>query len=141
MTAARPPRLSKLANAVAAVAVFGLVGPPAGGVVAWALMGSRSGQSPYPFLAGSFAEGLVLALGTGLLVVGAAWIAGRTSWLAAVAAAVLANVVFFVATGPNPSVDLALAAARSAFALLIPSLVAALVCWLLTRRLLLALQS
>ena len=82
-------------------------------------MGARTAQSPYPFLAGSYAEGLVLALGTGLLVVGAALIARWTSWLVAVAAAVLANVLFFAAT-LNPSIELGLAAARSARAFSLP---------------------
>ena len=140
MTAPSPSR--KPLHAVAAIAVFGLVGPPVGGLVAWALMGARTAQSPYPFVAGSYAEGLVLALGTGLLVVGAALIARWTSWLVAVAAAVLANVLFFAATAlPDPNVDLVAAGARTARALLLPSLVAALVCWLLTRGLVRPLQS
>jgi hypothetical protein len=140
MTAPSLSRLSKPLHAVAAIAVFGLAGPPIGGLVAWALMGARAARSPGPFLSGSYGEGLVLALGTGLLVVLAALAARTTSWLVPVAAAVLANVVFFAAT-LNPGIDLAVAATRSAGALLPPSLMAALVCWLLTRRLLQPLQS
>jgi hypothetical protein len=134
MTAHPPSKLSKLLYAAVTLAVFGLVGPPVGGIAAWALMGARAAQSPYPFLSDSYAEGLVLALGTGLLVLAVALTVRSTSWVVAVAAAVVANAVFFAAS-ISPWRQPAAPVRCS------PSLLAALVCWALTRSLLQRLQS
>jgi hypothetical protein len=128
------PALLRLARQIAAIAVFGIVGPPVGGVVAWAMMGAVGGHSPEPFVSGSYGEGLLIALATGAIVAVAAWF-GRASWLVAVAAALLANAAFHVAT-LNPAVPDRIAALMDvAYVFLPPSIVAALVCWWLTRRL------
>jgi hypothetical protein len=126
--------LQTLARNLAVVAVFGVVGPPVGGVVAWAMMGAAGGHSPEPFVSGSYGEGLLIALGTGAIVAIAAWF-GRASWLVAIAAALVANAAFHIAT-LNPSVpDRGAALIDVAYVFLPPSIVAALACWWLTRRL------
>jgi hypothetical protein len=124
----------RLARQIAAIAVFGFVGPPVGGLVAWAMMGAAGGHSPVPFVAGSYGEALLIALATGAIVAIAAWF-GRASWIVAVAAALLANAAFHVAT-LNPSVpDRGAALMDVAYVFFPPSIVAALVCLWLTRRL------
>jgi hypothetical protein len=117
-----------------AIATFALVGPPVGGLVAWVMMGTAGAHSPGPFISGSYAEGMVLALGTGVIFAVAAWF-GRTSWLVAVGAAVLANAAMHIAmldfANPQPGVALM----NVAYVFLPPSIVAAVACWWLTRRL------
>src|SRR5262245_25214519 len=74
-----------------AVGIFGLAGPPFGGLAAWLLMGARSLRSPLPFITGAYAEGITLALCTGAIVAAVAFSRGGSHWLAAVVAALLVN--------------------------------------------------
>lgn len=120
-------------------AIFVVAGPPVGGVVAWTSMGAVfSLRSPVPFVTGSYGEGMILALGSGLIVAFAGlWLALR-SWPVPIVAALVSNALFFVLTA-----DMDLSRADYASALynmgrvfLPPSIVAALVCWLLARPLL-----
>jgi hypothetical protein len=114
------------------VAVFAIVGPPVGGVIAWFGMGAASLQSPVPFLLGSYGEGLLLAAGSGLYVAASWWLFGRTSFIAPIVGAVLANLVFHGATVtamPDPDT-----VSRLAYVFLPGSIVAAVVCWLLAKR-------
>jgi len=126
--------LAKLALSLLVLGVFGLAGPPAGGVVAWLTMGAASLRSPAPFITGSYAEGLTLALGTGLLVaIAMVWYA-RSSWLVPVAATLVVNVAFHTTTASLGSDPVSLAGAlRVARAFLPSSLAAALFCWLISR--------
>jgi hypothetical protein len=116
------------------VAVFGLAGPPIGGLVAWAMMGAPSLRSPVPFVGGSYGEGVVLALATGAMVAAAAWF-GKSSWIVAVAAAIAANVAFHIATmSPGLSTAEQIAAfVSTAGVFLPPSIAAAILCWLIVR--------
>ena len=119
-------------------AIFVMAGPPIGGIVAWTSMGAFNLRSPVPFITGSYGEGVLLALGTGLLVAFAGlWLAMR-SWRVPVISALTINIVFFVLTA---NMDLSRADYLTAFlnmmrVFLPPSLVAALACWFLTRPLL-----
>ena len=124
-------RASKPARFLLGIFVFALVGPPVGGLVAWLGMGAIVLRSPVPFVAGSWLEGGALALATGVVTALAAW-RGVTSWGVPVAAAALATALFIAATAGG---DWA-AMLRTAPVLMPPAMVAALVCWLLTRRLL-----
>ena len=118
------------ARVLLAVAIFALAGPPVGGMVAWLGMGAATLRSPVPFIANAWLEGGALALATGMVVAIAAW-RGVTSWMVPIAAAALITVTFIAATAGG---DWA-AILRTAPVLLPPAIVAALVCWLLTRRL------
>lgn len=117
-------------------ALFVVVGPPLGGLMAWLGMGAWSGRSPVPFTMGSYGEGILLAFGTGLIVgVAGLWF-GMRSWLVPMASALIVNAVFFVLTagvdlsqGDYPGTLL-----RIASVFLPPSLAAAWGCWFLTRR-------
>jgi hypothetical protein len=126
------------ARAALVVGVFAVVGPPVGGLTAWLAMGVWTLQSPSPFVAGSYAEGLPLAVGAGIVVAAAWWLSGKTSWIVPVIGAIVANLVFhgttmfMESTGP---VDAA-GVLRLIEAFLPASIVAALVCWFLVRRLL-----
>lgn len=119
-------------------AIFTIVGPPVGGLAAWVGMGAFSLRSPMSFVAGSYGEGLILALGTGLFVAFAGlWLALR-SWPVPIVAPLVSNALFFVLTA---DMDLSRADYLSALTnmgrvFLPPSLVAAFVCWLLARPLL-----
>jgi len=122
--------LPKLVRFTCGVLVFAIVGPPAGGMVAWLGMGAPTMRSPLPFIAGAWLEGGALALGVGLLTGIAAWF-GRASWLVPVAAAALLCAIFVLATaGPDWAIML-----RVALVFTPPALAAAIACWLLTRRL------
>lgn len=124
-------RWPKPARLVLGILVFALVGPPVGGLVAWLGMGAVASRSPVPFIAGSWLEGGALALATGLVTAIAAW-RGQVSWLVPVGAAALITALFVAATaGADWS-----AIVRVAPVLMPPAVVAALACWLLTRRLL-----
>jgi hypothetical protein len=129
-----PERLLRL---LAAIAIFGIAGPPIGGLVAWATMGARAMQSPQPFVAGSYAEGFMLALATGMAVASAAWF-GKASWVVAVAAAILGNAAIHLSTmQPNLSDPEHIAVLSRVAAVFLPSsVIAALACWFLTRPLL-----
>ena len=113
-----------------------MAGPPVGGLVAWLTMGARGLNSPLPFVTGAYAEAVALAFGVGVIVA-AASLAGRMSALVPLLAALLINFVMFAVTGslsfssfdPDPLF-------RVAYVFIPPSLVAAMVCWLLTRELL-----
>jgi hypothetical protein len=137
-SAARRPsqRLSKPVRILVALAIFGIAGPPIGGLVAWISMGARNMNSPLPFLAGAYNEAAVLALGVGI-VVAVASLAGRRSALVPLLAALLINVLMFAVTGAlsvsNFDPDLFL---RVAYVFIPPSLIAAMSCWLMTRELL-----
>jgi hypothetical protein len=124
------PRLPAALRLAGVVAIFALAGPPIGGLVAWATMGAQSMRSPVPFVGGSYGEGMVLALATGLMVAIASWVGAR-SWLVAVAAALLANIAFHLGTmtpGLTGSEFFA-AVWRVAGVFLPASIVAAIVCW------------
>lgn len=118
--------------------IFGIAGPPIGGIVAWTSMGAFNLSSPIPFITGSYGEGVLLALGSGLLVAFAGiWLALR-SWQVPLISALVINGVFFVLTA---NMDLSRADYLTAFVSMMyvflpPSLVAALVCWFLARPLL-----
>jgi len=123
----RPPGPARLALGIL---VFALVGPPIGGLAAWLAMGAATLRSPLPFIAGSWLEGGALALATGVVAAIAAW-RRVTSWIVPVAASALITALFIAATaGGDWSAML-----RTAPVLMPPAVVAALVCWLLTRRL------
>ena len=124
-------RLPKPARFLIGIFVFALVGPPVGGLVAWLGMGAATLRSPVPFVAGSWLEGGALALATGVVTGLAAW-RGATSWRVPVAAAALVTALFIAATADGDWAALL----RTAPVLMPPAIVAALVCWLLTRRLL-----
>jgi hypothetical protein len=121
-------QLTKPARFLLGILVFALVGPPVGGMVAWLGMGAAALRSPVPFIAGSWGEGMALALATGVLTAFAAW-RGVASWLVPAVAAALITTLFIVATTGG---DWA-AMMRTAPVLMPPASVAALVCWLLTR--------
>ena len=122
-----------LVRALVVVAIFAIVGPPVGGVIAWLGMGAASLQSPVPFILGAYGEGLLLAAGAGLYVAVSWWLFGRTSFIAPIVGAILANLVFHGATmTAMPDAD---AVSRLAYVFLPGSIVAAVVCWLLAKRL------
>src|SRR5512145_2662618 len=123
----RPPGPARLALGIL---VFAVVGPPVGGLVAWLGMGAASLRSPVPFITGSWLEGGALALATGIVTAIAAW-RGVTTWIVPLAAAALITALFIAATAGG---DWA-AMLRTAPVLMPPAIVAALVCWVLTRRL------
>jgi hypothetical protein len=129
---------SKLWRFMLVVAIFVIAGPPIGGLVAWLGMGAFSLRSPVPFIIGSYSEGLWLALGTGLIVAVAGLWLDMNSWLVPIVATLAMNALFFVLTAgmdfshaDYPSILL-----RIGHAFLLPSFVAAIVCWLLIRKLL-----
>jgi hypothetical protein len=132
----RAQRLSRAVRVLVALAIFGIAGPPIGGLVAWLTMGARNLRSPLPFLTGAYAEAAALAIGVGVLVAAASF-AGRTSALVPLVGALLINVLMFAVTGSlsfssfDPDTLL-----RVAYVFIPPSLVAAMACWLLTRELL-----
>ena len=100
------------------------------------MMGAGNLRSPVPFLIGAYGEAAVLAIAVGVLVALAS-LAGRTSALVPLAGALLINVLMFAISGSlsftafDPETLL-----RVAYVFVPPSLVAAMVCWLLTRQLL-----
>lgn len=120
-------------------AIFAVVGPPVGGIVAWTSMGAAfSLRSPAPFITGAYGEGMILALGSGLLVAFAGLWLALCSWPVPIIAALVSNVLFFVLTA---DMDLSRADYVSALynmgrVFLPPSIVAAFVCWILARPLL-----
>jgi hypothetical protein len=122
---------------LAFAAIFGLAGPPVGGLVAWTTMGARSMRSPLPFVTGAYAEGVALALAVGLLSwIMALWF-GKVSWFVPIATVIVVNGTFLAASViGNPLSDVAEILGRLIAVFLLPSLVAALVCWWLARRLL-----
>jgi hypothetical protein len=118
------------------ISVFTIAGPPIGGLVAWLTMGARGLNSPVPFVTGAYAEAVTLAFGVGV-VVGVASLAGWMSAVVPFLAALLINFVMFAVTGSlsfssfDPDTLF-----RVAYVFIPPSLVASMVCWLLTRGLL-----
>jgi hypothetical protein len=131
--ASRRP-LTRALRLCAVAAVFGLAGPPIGGLVAWAMMGAPTLRSPVPFVGGSYGEGVVLALATGTMVAAAAWF-GKSSWIVAVTAAIAANLAFHIGTlTPDLSTSEQIAALlRTGGVFLPPSIAAAILCWLIVR--------
>jgi hypothetical protein len=129
---------SKLWRLTLVTAIFVVLGPPAGGMVAWLGMGARSLRSPLPFIIGSYSEGMLLALGTGLIVAGAGLWLSMTSWLVPVVATLVINGLFFVLTAGMDfaQADYPAVLIRVGRAFLLPSLAAAWLCWFLTRNLL-----
>lgn len=129
---------SRIWRLLLVTAIFVIVGPPVGGIIAWTSMGAFSLKSPMSFIAGSYGEGILLALLTGLLVAFAGlWLASR-SWKVPVLAALAANATLFVLTA---NMDLSRADYLTTLldmgrVSLPPSLAAALVCWFLARPLL-----
>ena len=124
-------RLPKPARLAVCILVFAVIGPPVGGLAAWLGMGAATLRSPVPFVAGSWLEGGALALATGVVTAVAAW-CGKTSWTIPVAATVLITALFIAVTAGG---DWA-AMLRAGLVLMPPAIAAALVCRLLTRRLL-----
>jgi hypothetical protein len=129
---------SRIARLASVVGVFALVGPPVGGLAAWATMGMSSMRSPLPFLIGSYGEGLVLAVAAGALVGAAALWLGKTSWMVPVMVAVAVNATMLVVDAATRTIkpDLITGSLRVAHVFLPASLLATLVCWWLTRPLL-----
>jgi hypothetical protein len=123
-------RLTKPARFLLGILVFAVVGPPVGGVAAWLGMGAAALASPVPFVAGSWGEGMAPALATGVVTALAAW-RGLASWIVPAVASALVTALFIAASAGG---DWA-AMLRAAPVLMPPAIVAALVCWLLTRRL------
>ena len=123
-------RLPKFVRFACGVLVFAIAGPPIGGLVAWLGMGALSARSPLPFIEGSWLEGGVLALGAGLLMAIAATRGVRSWWAPVIAAAAVCATFIAASAGMNWTAML-----RVAKVLMPPSIVAALACWLLTRRL------
>ena len=123
-------RAPKIARYTGGVLVSACLGPPVGGLVAWLSMGAPALRSPLPFLAGSWHEGGALALAVGAATAVGAWL-GFARWIAPAGAAVLATAALAIA-GAGADWMAALHVAR---VFLPPALVAALACWLLTRKL------
>jgi len=128
--------MSVAARIVLVVCVFALVGPPIGGAVAWLMMGARSLRSPLPFITGAYGEGVMLAIGTGFVCCAAALVLRTANWLVPIGATLLVNAVAFVVAAAldPPRVDLPTAMTRVAVVFVPPSIVAALVCWMIARR-------
>ena len=119
-------------------AIFVVLGPPTGGMVAWLAMGATALRSPLPFIVGSYSEGMFLALGTGVIVAGAGLWLNMTSWLVPTLATLAINALFFVLTAGMDfaQADYPAVLIRVGSAFLLPSLVAAWLCWYLSRNLL-----
>lgn len=132
------PSIKRLVRAVVVVCLFGLVGPPVGGLVAWTMMGARSLRSPLPFITGAYAEGAVLALLTGALCCIAALTLKTRSWLVPIGTAGLATAAWLVVSAAlDPGRPVLLQAlARGVPIFVPPATVAAVVCWALGRRVL-----
>jgi hypothetical protein len=118
------------------VGVFAVLGPPVGGAVAWLMMGVR--RSPLPFITGAYGEAIWLAIGTGVFCCAVALVWRRTSWLVPIVAAlaVSAAAIAVGAVIDPPHDDVLAALTRVAVVFVPPSVVAALVCWLIARPLL-----
>ena len=100
-------------------------------------MGASTLRSPLPFVAGSYAEGVALALVAGLLVGLAALWLGSAPWFVPVVVAVVVTMAMLATTiFATPGTDLVPAMARVSRVFFPASLAATVVCWLLTRRLL-----
>jgi thiamine transporter ThiT len=128
---------SKGLRLLAAVGVFCAVGPPIGGLVTWVTMGASALRSPIPFVTGSYAEGVALALLAGLLVGLAALWLGRAPWFVPVVVAVIVMMAMLATTASaTPGIDLVTAMLRVGRVFFPASLIATVACWLLTRRLL-----
>jgi hypothetical protein len=127
---------------VLAVGVFGLAGPPIGGLATWATMGTmmraRSLRSPLPFITGAYAEGLELALYTGLVCAVVALLSRSVGWLVPVISALVVSFgwTMVVALSNAAQHDLFSAIARTSIVFVPASIVAAIVCWPLARPLL-----
>jgi hypothetical protein len=131
---------SKPLRFLLAVGIFALVGPPVGGMVAWLTMGARTLRSPLPFVTDSYAEGVLYAIGVGIVVAAAALWLERRSWLVAIVAVVVVHAAMLaplVATTP-PGAEVLASTLRVSTVFLPPALAAAIVCWLLTRPMLAA---
>jgi len=127
---------SRILRLLAAVGVFCAVGPPVGGLVTWTMMGASTLRSPLPFVAGSYAEGVALALVAGLLVGLAALWLGSAPWFVPIAVVAVVNIALLATTIIAGPPHLVAAMIRVTRVFLPASLAATLVCWLLTRRLL-----
>lgn len=129
---------TKLWRFILVTAIFVVLGPPAGGMVAWLAMGATTLRSPLPFIVGSYSEGMFLALGTGVIVAGAGLWLNMTSWLVPTIATLAINALFFVLTAGMDfaQADYPAVLLRVGRAFLLPSLVAAWLCWYLSRNLL-----
>ena len=106
--------------------------------LAWLGMGALSLRSPLPFMFASYDEGILMAFGIGMIVAAAGLWLNMTSWLVPAVATLIVNALFFVLTagmdfsqGDYPAVLLAVGRA-----FLLPSFIAAWLCWLIARRLL-----
>ena len=120
------------------ICVFGLVGPPVGGIVAWIAMGARSLRSPLPFIIGSYGEGMMLALWTGGACCLMAVVLRRVSWIVPAIAAVSVSIIWvaLVAMLDPRSPHIIEAVMRTGAVFIPPSAVAAGVCWMIARPLL-----
>jgi hypothetical protein len=127
---------SKAWRVLAAVAVFGVVGPPVGGLATWVTMGTGTLRSPMPFVTSSYAEGVVLAIAAGVLIgVAALWF-GSAPWPIPIGVVVIVNVAMLVTTVVANPPDFVAAMIRVVRVFFPASLAATFACWLLTRRLL-----
>jgi hypothetical protein len=131
---------STFVRMVLVVGVFGLAGPPIGGLTTWAitaaLLGTRS-HSPLPFITGAYAKGLELGLYTGLVCAVIALLARSVGWLVPVVSALIVSgswiAVGVVVSAPP---DMTAAVLRTAMVFVPASLLAAVACWVLARPLL-----
>ena len=132
---------SNFVRMVLVVGVFGLAGPPIGGLITWAITLATKGapalHSPLPFITGAYAEGLELALYTGLVCAVIALLARSVGWLVPVISALIVT-VSWIAVGVVVSAppDMTAAVLRTAMVLVPASLLAAVACWALARPLL-----
>jgi hypothetical protein len=131
-------RESKLWRFILVTAIFVVLGPPTAGMVAWLAMGALSLSSPLPFIIGSYSEGMFLALGTGVIVASVGLWLNMTSWLVPAVATLAINAMFFVLTAGMDiaQADYLAVLLRVGRAFLLPSFVAAWLCWYLSRHLL-----
>jgi hypothetical protein len=132
---------SNFVRMVLVVGVFGLAGPPIGGLIAWAIawatMGAPALRAPLPFIAGAYAEGLELALYTGLVCAVIALLARSVGWMVPVVSALIVT-VSWIAVGVVVSAppDTMAAVLRTSKVFVPASLLAAVACWALARPLL-----
>ena len=68
-------------------------------------MGARTMRSPLPFLAGSYGEGLLLAVAAGALVGTAALWLGQRSWVVPVVVAIAVTAVMLVVSAAVTTVQ------------------------------------
>lgn len=116
------------------IGIFAFAGPPVGGLTAWLFMGLPGGHAPWPFIAGSYAEGFWLALATGLLLAIVSLYFDSIHWWAPLAAAGVTNAVFLAAGAALSGVSDPVAGIWRAASVFVPaSFAATIACWAVAR--------